>query len=133
MDFDFPKIAIFDLSRGHYSYSPPSSSPPRKRQSFPPPNTDLGEPLSRMAYNYRFVNDKIRGLLVGKKKVCLEGLFIKELAASVTEDPPRSYHSPGVYEWENSKEDENDIGWLVGHYEQYLAFQCKFSYGNGKW
>ena len=23
MDFDFPKIAIFDLDRGHYLYSPP--------------------------------------------------------------------------------------------------------------
>ena len=111
MDFDIPKIAIFDLGRGHYSYSPPSSLP-RKRLSFSPPDTDSGEPLSKMAYDYRFVNDEIRGLLVGKKKVCLEGLFIKELPASVTEDPPRSYHPPRVYEWANSKKDENDVGWL---------------------
>ena len=72
MDFDFPKIAIFDLDRGHYSYSPPSSLL-RKRLSFSPPDTDSREPLSKMAYDYRFVNDEIRGLLVGKKKLCLEG------------------------------------------------------------
>ena len=110
MDFDFPKIAIFDLGRGHYSCSPPSSLP-RKRLSFSPPDTNSGEPLSKMAYDYRFVNNEIRGLLVGKKKVCPEGLFIKELPASVTEDPPRSYHLPRVYEWANSKKDENDVGW----------------------
>ena len=51
MDFDFPKIAIFDLDRGHYSYSPPSSLP-RKRLSFSPPDTNPGEPLSKMAYDY---------------------------------------------------------------------------------
>ena len=67
MHFDFPKIAIFDLDRGHYSFSPPSSLP-RKRLPFSPPNTNSiasGEPLSNMAYDYRFVNDEIRGLLVG--------------------------------------------------------------------
>ena len=67
-----------------------------------------------MACDYRFVNDEIRGLLVGKKKVCLEGLFIKELPASVnrvTEDPPRSYHPTRAYEWANSKKDESDVGW----------------------
>ena len=29
----------------------------------------------------------------------------------VTEDPPRSYHPTRAYDWENSKKDENDIGW----------------------
>ena len=61
-----------------------------------------------------FVNDEIRGLLVGKKKVCPEGLFIKELPVlvnCVTKDLPRSYHPTRAYEWANSKKDENDFGW----------------------
>ena len=108
MDCDFPKIAIFDLDREHCPFSPPSSLL-RKRLSFSPPDTDSmasGEPLSKMAYDYRFANDEIRGLLVGKKKVCVAGLFIKELPVlvnCVTEDPPRSYHPTRVYEWANSK------------------------------
>ena len=61
-----------------------------------------------MAYDYRFVNDEIRGLLVGKKKMCLEGLCVKELSASVnciTKDPLRAYQCT------NSARGKNDVGW----------------------
>ena len=49
MDFNFPKIAIFDLGRGHYSFSPPSSLP-RKRLSFSLPHRFDG--LRRTAFQH---------------------------------------------------------------------------------
>ena len=116
LDFDWLKISIFDLGKVHYSFSPPSSLS-RKRLFFSPTNTDSmasGEPLSDMAYNYRFIDDEVRGLLVDKKKVCLEGLSIKELPVlpvyDETANTPKS-HPIRAYEWANSLKEENDIGW----------------------
>ena len=81
LDFDWPKMSIFDLGNGDYSFSPPTRVP-RRVLSFSPSDVTSfvsEEQLSSIDYDLNSYDDKVKGLLCRKKKICLNGLCLKEL------------------------------------------------------
>ena len=82
MDFDWPKISIFDIGNGDYSFSPPCKIQ-NKTLSFPLSNYSSFVSKEQLSIDYYFSvasSDKeVKGILNGKKKICLNGLCIRKM------------------------------------------------------
>ena len=81
LDFDWPKMSIFDLGNGDYSFSTPTRIPRRALTFLPSDVSSFAseEQLSSIYYDLNSLDDKVKELLCGKKKICLNGLCLKEL------------------------------------------------------
>ena len=84
LDFDWPKMSIFDLGNGDYLFSPPTRVPRRVLSFSPSDVTSFAseEQLSSIDHDLNSLDDKVKGLLCGKKKIRLNGLCLKELPSS---------------------------------------------------
>ena len=81
LDFYWSKMSIFDLDNGDYSFSPPTRVPRRVLSFLASDVTSFGseEQLSSIDYDLNSLDDKVKLLLCGKKKICLNRLCLKEL------------------------------------------------------